>query len=127
HPGAVGRAYNLCSEGEVTQRDLINALTDALGLPRVTRRVPYGLAIRFAWVREALARLAGSPRPPSVTRRAVYLVGPSSACSIARARAELGWSPRVPIQEGVEKAIAWYKTIAGEQMAHVKTPVLSRS
>src|SRR5439155_12623320 len=27
HPSAVGESYNLCSEGEITQRDLINALT----------------------------------------------------------------------------------------------------
>jgi hypothetical protein len=32
-PDAVGQAYNLCSEGEITQRHLLNALTDALGLP----------------------------------------------------------------------------------------------
>jgi nucleoside-diphosphate-sugar epimerase len=125
HPGAVGQAYNLCSEGEVTQRDLINALTDALGIERVGKRVPYGLAIRFAWLKEAWARLRRSPTPPAITRRAIYLIGRPTLYSIAKAREQLGWSPQVKIQEGVEKALRWYQSIAGEKLANVKMPVLS--
>jgi nucleoside-diphosphate-sugar epimerase len=110
HPDAVGQAYNLCSEGEVTQRELLNALTDALGVPRISRRVPYGLAIRFAWVREAIARLLRSSKPPTVTRRAIYLIGRPTSYSIAKARAQLGWSPQVKVQEGVARALEWYHT-----------------
>lgn len=109
HPQAGGQAYNLCSEGEVTQRDLLNALTDALSLPRVTKSVPYGLALRFAFVREALARLMGSAKPPSITRRAIYLIGRSTQFSIAKARRELGWEPRTKIGDGVKAALEWYR------------------
>src|SRR5207253_5650405 len=41
HPAAVGQAYNMCSEGEVTQRDQMDAMTDALSLPRVRKRGAY--------------------------------------------------------------------------------------
>ena len=44
HPQAVGQAYNLCSEGEVKQIDLLNAMTDALSLPRITKSRPYWAA-----------------------------------------------------------------------------------
>ena len=124
HPGAVRQAYNLCSEGEVTQRGLVDALTEALGVPRVARHVPYGLAMRFAWFREALSRLMRSATPPPITRRAIYLIGRPTLYSIAKARAELGWSPQVRIQEGVEKALRWYQTVAGDRLAHLKMPVL---
>lgn len=108
HPGARGQAYNLCSEGEITQRKLLDALTDTLSLPRITKHVPYGLALRFAFVKEAVARLLVQKKPPTITRRAIYLIGRSTSFSIAKARRELDWEPRVPIDEGVRQAIAWY-------------------
>jgi nucleoside-diphosphate-sugar epimerase len=125
HSGAVGRAYNLCSEGEVTQRDLLNALTDALSLPRITKRVPYGLAIRFAFIKEAIARLLRRAKPPTITRRAVYLIGRSTHYSIARARAELGWQPRTGIQEGVRRTMEWYFGLEENRHIQVKAPVLT--
>ena len=108
-PDAVGKAFNLCSEGEITQKDLVDTLTAALGIPPVTKHVPYGVAIRFAWFKEAFARLMRSEKPPTITRRAIYLIGRPTLFSIAKARAELGWSPEVKIKEGVEKAMAWYR------------------
>ncbi len=120
HPGALGQAYNLCSEGEVTQRDMLNALTDALSLPRVTKKVPYFLAIRFAFVKEAIARLFRRTKPPTITRRAVYLVGRSTQYSIAKARRELGWSPRMPIRDGIQRAVQWYRASTGGVMKDVK-------
>jgi nucleoside-diphosphate-sugar epimerase len=112
NPSAIGQAYNLCSEGEITQRDLSNALTDALGLPHVTKSVPYGLAIRFAWFQEAWAKLRRSPKPPMITRRAIYLIGRPTMYDISKARTQLGWSPQVKVREGVEKALAWYKSVS---------------
>ncbi len=41
HPAAQGQAYNLCSEGEVTQKVMINTMTDALGL--AARYPPHSL------------------------------------------------------------------------------------
>jgi len=117
HPGAVGQAYNLCSEGEITQRDLINTLTDNLKLPRVTKRVPYAAAIRFAWLKEAWAKLRGSAKPPTITRRAIYLIGRPTMYDISKAKAELGWKPEVKIAEGVAKTLAWYKTVPGNRVS----------
>lgn len=107
-PKARGRAYNLCSEGEITQKDLINSLTDALGLPRISKQVPYVLAMRFAFLKELFGRMFRRAKPPTITRRAIYLIGRPTQFSIARAKSELGWQPRVTIQDGVRKALEWY-------------------
>jgi 2-alkyl-3-oxoalkanoate reductase len=115
-PEAVGQAYNLCSQGEVTQSGLLNALTDALQLPRVTRRIPYGLALRAAFFGECLARLIGRKKPPTVTRRAIFLIGRSTHYSIAKARTQLGWQPRVGIQDGVRRSLEWYFANRNEPM-----------
>jgi len=107
-PRAVRQAYNLCSEGEITQKDMLNAITDALGLPRITKHVPYFLAMRFAFLNELFARLFSRTKPPAITRFAIYLIGRPTLFSIAKAREQLGWQPRIKIGEGVRRALEWY-------------------
>jgi nucleoside-diphosphate-sugar epimerase len=126
HPSAVGRAYNLCSEGEVTQRDLLDAMTDALCLPRVRKHIPYFLAVRFALLQEAIARLLRRPKPPTITRRAIYLVGRSTHFSIARARDELGWRPRTDIREGVRRTLEWFCGLEENRHIRVQMPALAK-
>jgi nucleoside-diphosphate-sugar epimerase len=123
-PGAVRQAYNLCSEGEVTQRDLVNAMTDALSLPRVRKRVPYFLALRFAFLGEAIARLLRRADPPTITRRAIYLVGRGTCFSSAKARQQLGWQPRVGIQEGVRRTLEWLFSLEENRHLQPRIPVL---
>jgi len=112
HVGAIGQAYNLCSEGEITQRDMPNAMTDALGMPRITRHAPFGLALRWAFLQEAWAKLWRRREPPTITRFIVYLVGRRTQYSIAKARTELGWRPRVSIQAGVHQSLVWFQSAA---------------
>jgi nucleoside-diphosphate-sugar epimerase len=108
HPEAVGLAYNLSSAGEVTQRDFLDRLTEALGRPRIRRRFPFGLAFYGGFLAEIIGRAIRLRRPPHITRYAVSLVGRSTRFSIERARQQLGWSPRTPIAEGLRRTLNWY-------------------
>src|SRR5262249_43725736 len=101
HPGARGRAYNLSSPGELTQREFLDAMTDQLGLPRIRRRIPFGLAFWVGWAAELIGHAIRIKRPPHITRYAISLVGRPTRFSIERARAELGWEPRVGAAEGL--------------------------
>ena len=124
HPSAIGQAYNLCSVGEVKQVDLVNALTDALSLPRVTKHVPYGLAIRFAFLQECWKRLIGSATPPRITRRAIYLIGRSTAYATEKAEKELGWRREVEIRAGIKRTLEWFVSLPANRDLAVKMPVL---
>ncbi len=108
HPAAVGRAYNLSSPGEISQRDFLDHLTAQLGLPRINRHVPYRLAFWGGFLAEAIGRAIGLQRPPHITRYAVALIGRSVRFSIERARRELAWEPRVPVLEGVRRTLEWH-------------------
>jgi nucleoside-diphosphate-sugar epimerase len=108
HPDAAGEAFNLSGTGEVTQRRLMDTVTGELGLPPVTRQVPFGVALWGAFGMELVGRLTGSKRPPAISRRAVYLVGRSARYSTAKAREWLGWRPTVGVEEGVRRALAWF-------------------
>jgi nucleoside-diphosphate-sugar epimerase len=110
HPGAAGRVYNLCSEGELTQREFLDALTEALGRPPVRRRIPFWLAYAGGLFSEVVGRAIFLKRPPHITRYAVSLVGRPTLFSIARARQELGWEPRVHPREGLRHALEWWRS-----------------
>jgi nucleoside-diphosphate-sugar epimerase len=125
HPDAKGQAYNLCSVGEVKQIDLLNALTDALSLPRVTRHVPFWLALRFAFLSECWKAMIFSKSPPAITRRAIYLIGRSTQFSTQKARTQLGWKPQVTIQEGVRRTLEWFTSLPENKHLKFKTPVLA--
>jgi nucleoside-diphosphate-sugar epimerase len=94
YPEARGQAYNLSSEGEVTQRQFLDLLTDALGRPRVRRHFPFRLAFWGGFLAEAIGRAIRLGRPPHITRYAVSLIGRSTRFSVERARTQLGWTPR---------------------------------
>jgi nucleoside-diphosphate-sugar epimerase len=55
---------------------------------------------------EALCRPFGID-PPLHRRRVAFFVK-DRAFSIERARRELGYQPRVPLDEGVRRTAAWY-------------------
>jgi nucleoside-diphosphate-sugar epimerase len=113
HPQAKGQAYNLSSEGEITQREFLDLLADLLGRPRIRRHVPYRLAFWGGFLSEVIGRLIRIRRPPHMTRYAVALIGRSTSFSIAKAREQLGWQPRVGVREGLQITLDWYNKARG--------------
>ncbi|HEY7156415.1 MAG TPA: NAD-dependent epimerase/dehydratase family protein [Gemmataceae bacterium] len=113
HPQAKGQAYNLSSEGEITQQDFLNLLADSLGRPRLHRHVSYRMAFWGGFLSEVIGRIIRIRRPPHLTRYAVALIGRSTRFSIAKAYEHLSWRPRVGIHEGVRRTLEWYKKASG--------------
>jgi nucleoside-diphosphate-sugar epimerase len=113
HPEAVGQAYNLGSEGEISQRDLLDLLTAALGRPPVRRRVPYRLAFWGGFAAEVIGRAVRLRRPPYFTRYAVALISRSTRHSTEKARTHLGWRPCVGAREGLRRTLDWYFATTG--------------
>ncbi len=108
HPVAVGRAYNLSSPGEISQREFLDHLSAELGLRRIRWHIPYQLAYCGGLLSEVIGRSIRMRRPPHITRYGVALIGRSVRFSIERARLELGWAPRVPLLEGVRRTLEWH-------------------
>jgi nucleoside-diphosphate-sugar epimerase len=61
------------------------------------------------WVSELIGCAIRIKRPPHVTRYGVSLVGRPTQFSIARARTDLGWQPRVGAMEGLRRTLDWYQ------------------
>jgi nucleoside-diphosphate-sugar epimerase len=109
HPAARGQAYNLSSEGEITQRQFLDLLTAELGLPPVRRHFPYRLAFVGGFLAEVVGRAIRLRRPPHFTRYAVALIGRPTRFSTEKARTQLGWQPRVGVHEGLRRTLDWHR------------------
>jgi nucleoside-diphosphate-sugar epimerase len=109
HPQAKGQAYHLSSEGEVTQNEFLDLMLEELGRSPIRRHVPYWFAYGSGFLSEVIGRLICLRRPPHLTRYAVALIGRSTRFSIAKAREQLGWQPRVSIREGIRRSLEWYR------------------
>jgi nucleoside-diphosphate-sugar epimerase len=114
-PAAAGEAYNLSSSGEITQRQLLNLLTDLLGLPRITKHVPLRLAFWIGFVSEVIGHVIRIKRPPHITRYGVSLVGRSTGFSTAKARTQLDWRPTVTVEDGLRETLEWFQREHAEE------------
>ena len=94
NPDACGQTYNMCSEGEITQRQFLDALSDAVGQPRVTRHFPFRLAYFGGFLGEVIARILRLKRAPYISRYSVSRLARSPVFRIDKARTQLGWSPK---------------------------------
>lgn len=109
HPAAAGRAYLVTDGLEITWREYVDALASALDLPPPRLSVPVPLARTLARAFESVYRAAGVLRTaPPLTLYRVANGGTDYHFSIARARRELGFAPRVSLTEACRRTAAWF-------------------
>jgi nucleoside-diphosphate-sugar epimerase len=108
HEAAEGEIYNITDDRCPTQAELLREIAEQLGagVPRI--HVPYGLLYSTAFLAERLAQATRSERAV-VTRFGVMLYGADNRFAIDKARAELGYEPRVSLRDGVSFAAEWYR------------------
>jgi nucleoside-diphosphate-sugar epimerase len=107
-PEAVGQAYNIANHQPLTQEQLLRAIAEEIGAPPPRLRVPYSALYATAYLAEHAALLTRSRRKPILTRLGVAIFGADNRHAIDKARRELGYSPAVPVREGIRRAAAWY-------------------
>jgi nucleoside-diphosphate-sugar epimerase len=107
-PEAVGQAYNIANDQPLTQEQVLRAIAEEIGAPPPRLHVPYAALYATAYLAEHAALLTRSRRKPILTRLGVAIFGAENRHAIDKARRELGYSPAVPVREGVRRAAAWY-------------------
>jgi nucleoside-diphosphate-sugar epimerase len=119
HPRAPGRAYLVDDDGGWTWERLLDRLASALRVrpPRIT--APFTAAYALAAATEVVCRAVRTRSRPFLTRQAVVYAGTAVKYDASRIRTELGFRPRVSIEDGLERTIAWLQS-AGLQRLKVK-------
>lgn len=102
-PGAAcaGKAYFVSQGNPWPASKITNALLAAAGIPPVTRRLPVWFAYAIGSLAEATYRLLRIESEPPVTRFVVQHMATAHWCNISAARRDLGYEPRVSIEEGL--------------------------
>ncbi len=100
---AVGRAYTVVDQ-HVAQRDYLRLYRSVAGASWSPIFVPVGLLPPAVGAAESLLRLIG--RRPPVSRHQIERTIWSATFSTARATAELGWRPRVPLEAALRRSLA---------------------
>ncbi len=103
----LGRVYNVADGTHTTWAEFVNGLAALIGLPPVRFSLPRRLAYPLGWLMERWAALRGAGHRPLLTRMAVEFLGTHQAASIDRAQRELGFAPRVLLEEGLQRVGEW--------------------
>lgn len=107
-PGSpvAGQCYFISQGEPVVLWDFVNDLLGRLGLPRVTRAIPYPAARALGTVLETAHRVLRLRTEPRMTRFLAAQLAHSHWFDIGRARRELGYEPRVSTSEGLDRLVA---------------------
>jgi nucleoside-diphosphate-sugar epimerase len=106
---AVGQAYNITNDEPLTQEEFLRAIAAEIGVPVPRLHVPYSMLYAAAYAAEQVAAVTHARTQPIVTRLGVKLFGTDNRHSIEKARAQLGYTPKVPVRAGIRLAAEWYR------------------
>lgn len=104
---APGRVYIIGGEKYVTLSEWVGAIAREAGVTLSRAAIPRWPVMMAAIMCETVCR-PFKIEPPIFRRRVDFFVK-NRAFSIERAKAELGYSPKVGIEEGAKRTLNWYK------------------
>jgi nucleoside-diphosphate-sugar epimerase len=107
HPAAVGKVYLIAGEKAVTLNELVARIAEALNVARPKLRFPLWPFELAAPVCQKLCRAIGV-EPPLYPRRLEFFSDDRSF-TIEKARREIGYKPKVSLQEGIRRTGEWYR------------------
>ena len=107
-PRAVGQTYFLVGESFVTYQDLTGRIAETLGKRTVALHAPATLLLPMVLVGDLFSRMGR--RIPSFSRmRLRELSQRQWVCDGSKAGLDLGFKPRVDLQEGIRRTTDWYR------------------
>lgn len=103
---SIGQAYLISDGKPVTWKEFFGYYARMAGKPSL-RSVPEGIAKVIALTMEISSKFSG--RPPKISREAIRYLTRQSRFSIEKARRDLGYEPRVSLEEGMKRTEQWLR------------------
>ena len=101
------QAYNITNDDPLPFWEFLSQILTGLGYPAPSTHLPYWLLYLVAWLLQLLSLLL-SPLlslRPTFTPMRVALAGTHHYYSCQRAHRDLGYSPPVPLGEGLQRTL----------------------
>jgi nucleoside-diphosphate-sugar epimerase len=104
---AVGEIFTIGGNEHLTLNELVGKIAAILSKPLKTGRIP----VWPVWMAGLLCELTCRPMgiSPQLYRRRVDFFTKDRAFDISKARRRLGYEPRVALDEGLRRTVAWYR------------------
>jgi nucleoside-diphosphate-sugar epimerase len=112
-----GRSYFIAQGQPVPLWDMVNRFLEVAGLPPVTRSIPLPLALVVGGALEALYTTFRLPGEPRMTRFLARELSTAHWYNLDAARRDLGYSPRVGMEEGLRRLAESFREHPGKQAA----------
>lgn len=107
---AIGQAYNLAGKDVTTLRDFALAMVQAMGSRKPQVTIPYGVGYAWCSLMEGVARLRRLKEMPFLTRSSMKFLNKGLYLDGSKAKNELGWQPKVSIEEGTRLYVQWRRS-----------------
>ena len=105
----LGKKYNISNGEPVKIWKLVERICTELNLPTPKRKISYRTANAAASALEFLYTLIPTHPEPPLTRVSVSMMANSTTLDISAAKNELGYQPKVSIDEGFDIFMKWWK------------------
>ena len=102
---AHGQVYNITNGEPKTFKYLIETTLKGLGEPIRYRKLPAGLVAGVAYSLEGVYRFFQLKAEPPLTRYTYYLLRYSQTLDIQKAQTDLGYYPKMTIEEGIDNYV----------------------
>lgn len=122
----LGKKYNISNGEPVKIWKLIERICDELDLPHPKRKISHRTANAIATALELIYTLIPTHPEPPLTRISVSMMANSTTLDISAAKNELGYQPRVSVEEGVERFLRWWKesmSLRGDALSPKQSPI----
>ena len=107
---AIGEVYNVAPTHEVPLRTFAAAMVKAAGGPKLQVTIPYSVAYVWCTLMEEWSRLRRVKDMPYLTRSGLRFVNKGIYLDGSKARNELGWQPRISVEEGTRLYVQWRRS-----------------
>ncbi len=109
NPNAAGRAFFISQGEPIKLWDIINGILAAAGVPPVNRSLPRAVGWTAGAVLEMAYKVLRLPGEPRMTRFVANVLYTHHWFDISAARRELGYQPRVTVEQGLERLETWLR------------------
>jgi nucleoside-diphosphate-sugar epimerase len=105
----LGKKYNITNGEPFHLWRMIERVCGQLNLEFPARKIPYNIAHNLAAVLEAVYRALPSQPEPPLTCYSVFVISQNATLDISAAKKELGYQPKISMDEGFEKFVRWWQ------------------
>jgi nucleoside-diphosphate-sugar epimerase len=107
---AIGQVYNVAGPEPVRLKEFAEAIVRARGAKRLRVTMPYSVAWVWCYLMETSAKLLRSEKMPYLTLASLRSIHREGYLDGSKARKELGWEPKVSLEEGTRQYVEWLRS-----------------